>query len=197
LILFEVDRIFVGLEPHLYAVKWKGEEKDCLQETFAKWRDVEYLEEFFETHKGLLNSGIWSEMTVERAVEFTITEAEAFWLELLEAAEAKKPEEVRRKLQNLFVPLSENTIVKIQGAISFDPRRKAYGTSYPSWLRLYAVEIQPAVFVLTGGAIKLTKKMQDFPETMIQLMRLEKCLSMFKENYIEDFDSLCVFINEN
>lgn len=43
-----------------------------------------------------------------------------------------------------------------------------------SWLRLYAIRVAPNLFVITGGAIKLTHRMEEREHTRVQLEKLEK-----------------------
>lgn len=32
---------------------------------------------------------------------------------------------------------------------------------HPSWLRLYAIKLEPGCYIITGGAIKLTRTMEE------------------------------------
>ena len=48
--------------------------------------------------------------------------------------------------------------------------------------------------MVTGGAIKITEKMQQHPETVKQLEILKQCKNFLKENQIEDLDSLLDYI---
>ena len=49
-------------------------------------------------------------------------------------------------------------------------------------LRIYAVRIDPSTYVVTGGAIKLTNKMQERPHTDQEKQKLEKVGSWLKES---------------
>jgi hypothetical protein len=49
---------------------------------------------------------------------------------------------------------------------------KAKGGEYKSWLRIYAIKYGDA-FVITGGAIKLTNRMEDRPHTKHELYKLQ------------------------
>lgn len=51
-------------------------------------------------------------------------------------------------------------------------KSKAYGTIRKSWLRIYAIRINAETYIITGGAIKLTRTMQERPHTNDQLKRL-------------------------
>ena len=60
-----------------------------------------------------------------------------------------------------------------------------------SWLRIYAIRINPETYIVTGGAIKLTQTMQERPHTNGQLTRLNQVRDYliqegFDENDIEE-----------
>lgn len=60
---------------------------------------------------------------------------------------------------------------------------------HDSRLRIYAIRLEPNVYVVTGGAIKLTRAMQDKEHTMIELNKLNKCKEFLKRNGVFDKDS--------
>ncbi len=74
--------------------------------------------------------------------------------------------------------------------MSLNKAYKAYGPRR-SWLRIYALRID-TTYIITGGAIKLTGKMEDRPHTQRQLDNLRNVAQHLKANYFEsdtDFDS--------
>ena len=71
-------------------------------------------------------------------------------------------------------------------------RRKARNwnrNKHASWLRIYAIRLEPNVYVVTGGAIKLTQRMQDKEHTSLELEKLNKCKEFLKYNRVFDKDS--------
>ena len=71
-------------------------------------------------------------------------------------------------------------------------RRKARNwnrNKHASWLRIYAIRLEPNVYVVTGGAIKLTQRMQDKEHTSLELEKLNKCKEFLKYNGVFDKDS--------
>lgn len=153
------DRIFEVVEPVLYAVRWTGHSLDSFREAFRNWQDPEYLEQFFEENKVLLNNPFWRGVSVEEAVLRTIQESEEFYLELLGAVESVESGEQVDILSSVFIPLTKSEPLQ-KSALQLSLRRKVYGPM-PSWLRLYAVALDSNCYVITGGAIKLTKKRMD------------------------------------
>lgn len=58
-----------------------------------------------------------------------------------------------------------------------------------SWLRIYAIKLKPGIYVITGGAIKLTRTMQEREHTLVELARMEKVRRFMLDNDITDKDS--------
>lgn len=65
-----------------------------------------------------------------------------------------------------------------------------------SWLRVYAVKLEPGIYVITGGAIKLTRTMQEREHTLVELARMEKVRRFLLDNGIADKDSFVDYLNE-
>ena len=83
-------------------------------------------------------------------------------------------------LDDIFQPLSQadSTLVTCS-------RRKARNwerEDHDSWLRIYAIKLDPGVYVITGGAIKLAQKMQDAVATSSELQRLNDLKQYFVDN---------------
>ena len=57
-------------------------------------------------------------------------------------------------------------------------------------------EKETDVYIVTGGAIKLTPSMQDRPHTMLELQKLNKCRDYLKQNGVFDQDSFIDYICE-
>ena len=60
----------------------------------------------------------------------------------------------------------------------------------------WTIRIERDVFVITGGAIKLTPAMKDRPHTQAELDKLNQCRDYLKMNGIFDQDSFIDYINE-
>lgn len=98
---------------------------------------VEYLEDFFETHRSDLQSNHYREtqgiINIEDAVFRTIDEAEDFEYHIKEVAETGKENDEETLHDLIFHPLHKNDISKLH------QQNKAYGPEHSSWLRLYAI----------------------------------------------------------
>ena len=67
---------------------------------------------------------------------------------------------------------------------------------HASWLRIYAIKLEPGIYIITGGAIKLTRTMQEREHTLVELARMEKVRRFLLDNDIADKDSFMDFLNE-
>lgn len=67
---------------------------------------------------------------------------------------------------------------------------------HASWLRIYAIKLEPGIYVITGGAIKLTRTMQEREHTLAELVRMEKVRNYMIENDITDKDSFDDYMSE-
>ena len=62
-------------------------------------------------------------------------------------------------------------------------------------MRIYAIKLTTGVYIITGGAIKLTLKMDEREHTREELRKLELVRSfLLNENIIDD-DSFVEYIN--
>jgi hypothetical protein len=145
---------------------------------FDNWYDVQYLHDFFVANKQDLGG-----ISVEKAVERTLEDAESLEY-LIEDTALNESDD----LQIIFKSLSPG-----EYRLRTYQREKAYGTAKRSWLRVYAIRIHQDLYVITGGAIKLTRTMQERSHTNEQLKRLNKVRDYlktfgFNENDIEDLE---------
>lgn len=155
--------------------------KDELSLQFSNWKNPEYLYNFFKiNHKDLLRS-IWKFISIENAIDKTINDASAFESELLDNP--------RIDLEERFKPLNDMQY----SPVNLD-KSKCYGINPPSWLRLYGLRVEKGVYVITGGAIKLTHKMEERAHTLAELSKLDRGKNFLKAHSVFDSDGLADFI---
>lgn len=171
----KIVSIFAIVKNSLLAIQFDGKESDEFSKMFNQWQDVEYLEQFFEDNKQDLQNGFYGNITVEEAVFRTINEAEKMEYHIRDIAKKGQTDSYNTLHDLIFTPLHENdTTIQHQES-------KAYGGKSHSWLRLYAVRIATNLYVVSGGAIKLTKKMQDREHTRLELKKLKAAIKYLKE----------------
>ena len=59
-----------------------------------------------------------------------------------------------------------------------------------TWLRIYALRVDTNAYIITGGAIKLTQKMNDRKHTNRELLKIENCRTFLLEQGIIDTDGV-------
>jgi len=178
----KVIRIFDEISGCVYGVQYEHEEHSAYATLFINWTDVEYLEEFFESHKNDLQSGFYGTISVEDAIMQTLDEAAQLSQRLLQfALEGTKNPQFA--LQTLFKPLNNN-----EYRIPFHQKTKLKGELRKSWLRIYAIRIDAHFFVVTGGAIKLTQTMNEREHLLKELEKLEIVKEYLLEQNLLDKD---------
>lgn len=65
-----------------------------------------------------------------------------------------------------------------------------------SWLRLYAIKLEPGCYIITGGAIKLTHTMQEREHTLAELVKMEQVRNYLIANKAIDTDGFVDFLSE-
>jgi len=63
-------------------------------------------------------------------------------------------------------------------------------------IRLYAIKIDNNMFLLTGGAIKMSQKMQDHPDSSIELEKVKVAKLFLQDNGVTDNDSFYELLKE-
>lgn len=167
----KIVRIFPNVDT-LLSVKYEEKEENEFNILFDGLNDVEFLRAFFNTHERDLTG-----VSIEEAIKQTLHDAKKLEDKLLDVVDGKI------KLQTLFKPLS-NSDYKLKSY----QKSKAYGRVPKSWLRVYAVRIHEDLFVVSGGAIKLTRTMQEREHTMEQLHILNHLRIYLKEKWFDDDD---------
>lgn len=97
-------------------------------------------------------------------------------------------------LDNIFRPLENHRISEI--LLGKEKARLRDTDRHPSWLRIYAIKLEPGIYIITGGAIKLTRTMQEREHTLVELARMEKVRRFLLDNDVADTDSFKDYLNE-
>lgn len=161
----------------LFAFRFGTDQPDEFARLFTQWHDPEYLFEFFTEHAEDLQSGFYGPISIPTAASRTRDEARRLEKALEKLADSAD------NLDSKFVPLALTEPYVL-------PRSKAAGDNLKTWLRVYAIKIEPNVYVVTGGAIKLTRRMQDRTHTQQELDKLTRCRDYLRELGIGDMDGL-------
>lgn len=174
----EFVRLIKGYD-HLWAVKEPDKELDELALLFEQWNDADYLFRFFKENIDDLKSYFKIER-ISQAIQDTFKDSD-----VLEELILTFP--YTEELDTLFRPLDVSDTRSME--LTRQKARNWERERHDSWLRIYAIRLEPNVYVVTGGAIKLTKAMQDKEHTMIELNKLNKCKEFLKRHGVFDKDS--------
>ncbi len=174
----EIIRIFDNC---LFSFFYDNESSDEFERLFDLWQDPQYLFSFFTKNITDLNGGYYGTISVDEAVVKTIEDAQYFEGLFLELSRKSKKNQ-KTGLDFLFVPLDDPPISQALYLNKSKARK--------SWLRIYALRIEGNAYIITGGAIKLTGKMNLRRHTKQELLKLEKCRNYLLEQGITDIEGI-------
>lgn len=170
----------------LWAVRYEEEKSNCFETLFSNWYDLNWLKSFFKQNISDLSS-FFHITDVYEAVMETFDEAKRLECLMLDVTPGTSLDLLFKHLEN--GRYSEMSL----------GREKAYGDGgyrHPSWLRIYAIKMGPGVYLVTGGAIKLTHQMKDRPHTLAELAKMERVRNYLLDNGVFDIDGIKDLANE-
>lgn len=97
-------------------------------------------------------------------------------------------------LDKLFRPLENGRTQEM--LLGGEKARLARYRNHASWLRLYAIKIEQDCFIITGGAIKLTKTMQEREHTLRELNNMERVRNLLLHEGAIDADGFADYMSE-
>ena len=170
----------------LWAVRYDGESDNALQMVFNQWNDPEWLWDFFTENLSDLES-YFKITDVDQAIYDTIEDSNELECLILDIS----PE---ANLDLLFRPLETNRIAEMM--LSKEKARIHNREKHASWLRLYAIKLEPGHYIITGGAIKLTRTMQERDHTLQELAKMEQVRNLLIEERVVDAEGFEDYTNE-
>lgn len=158
----------------LFSFHYQDEGDNEFDRLMELWTNPQYLKKFAE------DNGI---ADVEDYVLDRLSDAE----QIQDVLDEIETDEI--PLEQYFKPLlDKETGIKILSL------RK--GKLKHNHLRIYAIKIDTECFVITGGAIKMSQAMQDFPDTQIELDKLKAAQRYLNDNGVFDIDSFFELLSE-
>ncbi|MCU4155229.1 hypothetical protein J1N10_04535 [Carboxylicivirga sp. A043] len=164
---------------HLFSFVYQNEDGTYQENEYDRlmdlWTDTEYLWNYAKENKV---------KDIKRFVNRRLEDAELIQDLLEDLSESGKP------LDHYFQALDDyETGFKILAL-------KKGKTSKYDGLRLYAIKIDENLFVITGGAIKMSLKMDDHPDTKNEKVKIYSAQAFLNENDVIDSDSFFEFLTE-
>ena len=170
----------------LWAVRYDGEPDNVLQQVFDQWNDPEWLWNFFTDN--IEDLGSYFKITeVDQAIYDTLEDSNRLECLILDIS----PD---ANLDVLFRPLENDRAMEM--LLGKEKARLRNRVEHASWLRLYAIKLEPGHYIITGGAIKLTRTMQERDHTLRELTKMEIVRNLLIEQEIVDADGFKDYANE-
>ena len=135
----------------------------------------------------LRNLNYFNITNINDAIKRTIDESEQLEAIIMDIS----PE---ANLDLIFRPLNNSRIAECILGKEKARLKKLIGHS--SWLRIYAIKLAQGVYIITGGAIKLTATMQEREHTAAELVRIEKVRDFLLSQNIVDNEGFIDYIAE-
>ena len=169
----------------LWAVRADDDNCHELEILLDHWNDVVWLRNFFLNNQDDLNA--FYHVSIEDAIWDTIEDSDKIESMLLELGE-------NDDLDTLFRPLNNNETA--ESLLQKDKARLKDRPVHSSWLRVYAIRLSTGAYIITGGAIKLTFKMEEREHTRNELDKIEKVRNFLLNERIIDDGSFIEYIAE-
>lgn len=166
----------------LWAVRFNKDNQNALQKVMSQWSDAGWLADFFTQNIDDLIS-YFRITSVEDAIYQTMEDRDELACIIMDIS----PD---ANLDHFFRPLDNNRISEM--LLGKEKGRLNRG----SWLRLYAIKLSVGFFIITGGAIKLTKTMREREHTLQELEKMEKVRNFLIQEHVFDEDSFIDYQKE-
>ncbi len=169
----------------LWAVRYEGESDNALYNLFEQWNDVTWLRAFFKENIKDLSS-YFKITDVNQAIMDTLEDSERLQCIIMDISPDADLDAIFRPLENLRI--ADTTLGKEKARL----RQRLH---HSSWLRIYAIKLADGVYIITGGAIKLTATMQEREHTQVELTKMENVRNFLLSEGIIDEDGFVDYLN--
>ena len=170
----------------LWAVRYDGDKDNALFALFEQWNDPEWLVNFFLENISDLTS-YFKITDINQAIYDTIEDSHKLQCLILDIS----PD---ANLDLLFRPLENNRTSEI--LLGKEKARIKNRPQHASWLRIYAIKLEPGCYIITGGAVKLTRTMQERAHTLAELNKMETVRNFLIDGGAIDADGFIDYMSE-
>ncbi len=161
----------------LWSVRYDGEDDNALANVLDQWNDVVWLRTFFKENIDDLAS-YFKITNVNQAIYDTIEDAERLQCLIMDISPDADLDKLFRHLE------PSRTSEMLLGKEKAKMDNRGY---HASWLRIYAIKLSQGIYIITGGAIKLTRSMQERQHTLNELVKMESVRNfLIKENIVDE-----------
>lgn len=173
-------------DERLWATRYDGCADNVLDSLFEQWNDVVWLRDFFKANWDDLFS-YFKITDVNDAIYDTIEDSDRLQCLILDIS----PD---ADLDKIFRPLENSRYADI--LLGKEKAKLQVNTRHASWLRIYAIKLEPGIYVITGGAIKLTRTMQEREHTLRELGKMEQVRNFLLDHGVVDKDAFVDYMSE-
>ncbi|MCX6317997.1 MAG: hypothetical protein NTW29_11945 [Bacteroidetes bacterium] len=181
----ELVTIFVNEHAEgLYAVRYNSGEKDEFERLFDEWDDTSFVMSYFLLNKQYLKHPFFDNYSLESLVSKVHRES----TEIREMALHTNGNSIIR----LFRPLeTKQKVFSLQTHLQRAKASIKEPALFPRpLLRLYGLRMDDTTFIITGGAIKITRQMDEHPDTKAALGKMELVRNWLESTGNTTFDDL-------
>lgn len=180
----EIESIF---PPFIYSIVYEDNGESEYDRLFRLWNDIGYVTQFMEDNIEYLNSPNWEHTPEPESATRQVID-EATGLEDLF-------DELNENSRKGIIPDFDSHFKYLEGKYKYEIQwqpMKSYGTGTPSFLRMYAIKLEPPnTYIITGGGIKLADKIQNSPEIKEHILKdIDRVRDFLKSNGIFDNEDL-------
>jgi hypothetical protein len=158
----------------LYAIHYNKDELDIYNKLIENWTDVQFVRAFVKKHQKDISG-----KDLNKVIKDIITDAEDIDDLLYELSNSKD-----ENIGQFFAPLYNS-----EYQVQLLSRQKGR-IHRKSCTRIYGIKIESNCFVITGGAIKFTRFMQDRHHTNQELININKVKDYLNDNEVIDKETL-------
>ncbi|MBQ6277881.1 MAG: hypothetical protein IJK62_14390 [Bacteroidales bacterium] len=166
----------------LWAVRFDNDKDNALQKVMSQWADAGWLADFFMQNIDDLIS-YFKITNIEDAIYQTMEDRDELACIIMDISPDADLDQFFRPLENSRA--REMILGKEKGR----PHHR-------SWLRLYAIKLSMGIYIITGGAIKLTRTMQEREHTLQELEKMEKVRNFLLNEHVFDENSFVDYQKE-
>jgi hypothetical protein len=187
----KIEIIFADEYEGLHSA-WFSNENDCeFDRLFDLWVDRTYLLAYCKKNAQFIFNDYWRFNRLEEFIEMIVAEADTLMAIFDHFAETGFGPE-SGALQQIFLPL-DNRFKNVPDL----QESKAKAVTNRGKLRMYALRIDKNTFVVTGGCIKFTHRMEEHEDTKVELTKLLDVYKFLNEQEIYDQDKLACYYEQS
>ena len=159
------------------------------EKPFELWASPKFLSDYYDRYKSFLQQEYWQEITEE---EFLAAVSRSLYNNKNELVEKMESDD----FYSLVQPLDNDEQAKrLSDIIKVKLKQGTIKGHHP--FRFYAIEIEEKkCYLITGATIKVHKDMGKAPNTVVELMKLEKVYKTLEAQEVNTKDTFIDFIKK-